>query len=93
MPSMTASKAPPTTAFLAAVRGPARSARMPPVAAPERMGFQASSLWRTATKEQSQTEKRAPQTAKFPPKTGARYCKVGGGGGDFNVVGGGVGVA
>lgn len=48
---------------------------MPPVAAPERMGFQASSLWRTATSEQSQTEKRAPQTAKLPPNTGARYCK------------------
>lgn len=49
---------------------------MPPVAAPERMGFQASSLWRTATSEQSQTENRAPQTAKLPPNTGARYCKV-----------------
>lgn len=48
---------------------------MPPVAAPERMGFQASSLWRTATREQSQTENRAPQTAKFPPRTGARYWR------------------
>ena len=43
MPSINANMHPPTTAADAIALGPARAARMPPVAAPDRMEFHGSS--------------------------------------------------
>ncbi|VEU38724.1 unnamed protein product [Pseudo-nitzschia multistriata] len=53
IPSISASRTPPTIAALAAAWGPARSASVPPVAAPLMMEFHGSSFCRTAVSEQS----------------------------------------
>ena len=72
IPSIRANKTPPTAAALAAACGPARSASVPPVAAPLMIEFQGSSFCRTAVKEQSKHAKIPPHMANCPPKTGAR---------------------
>ena len=71
MPSMIASRKPPTTADLKAVRGPCRSCRKPPAKAPAAIEFQGSSLPRIPNSVQSATAKHAPQPAKLPPTRGA----------------------
>mmetsp|Transcript_22025 Transcript_22025/g.44168 ORF Transcript_22025/g.44168 Transcript_22025/m.44168 type:complete len:202 (+) Transcript_22025:330-935(+) len=72
MPSMRPSSTPPTNALVPIARGPARAARMPPVAAPLMIEFQGSSFCRTAVMEQSKHAKRPPQTANPPPRAGPR---------------------
>mmetsp|Transcript_18462 Transcript_18462/g.52760 ORF Transcript_18462/g.52760 Transcript_18462/m.52760 type:complete len:260 (-) Transcript_18462:66-845(-) len=74
MPSINASSTPPTSAALAMARGPARPAKIPPVAAPLTIEFHGSSFWRMAVSEQSQHAKSPPHTANCPPSTGARAC-------------------
>ncbi len=74
IPSMSANKTPPTAAALAAAWGPARSASVPPVAAPLMIEFQGSSFCRMAVREQSKQAKIPPHMANCPPKTGARAC-------------------
>lgn len=67
---MAARMTPPTSAFFPAALSPARMARTPPVAAPERMAFQGSSFLRRAAKVQSKQEKQTPHTAKLPATMG-----------------------
>lgn len=70
-PSIIASSTPPNAADLAALAGPVRSCRKPPVSAPAAIEFHGSSLRRAATSTQSNDEKSPPQTAKEPPTRGA----------------------
>lgn len=72
MPSIKASKPPPTTAEIVAAFAPPRAASTPPVKAPDMIEFQGSSFCRIPFNPQSKVEKRPPQTAKLPPNTGAR---------------------
>ena len=65
-PSIIARSTPPTAADRLAARHPPRAASTPPVAAPEAMEFQGSSLLRAQTSMQSNVENRPPQTAKLP---------------------------
>ena len=59
-------------AFDNAALGPARAARMPPVANPLIIAFHGSSLRRIEAREQSQQLKSVPQMANDPPKIGVR---------------------
>mmetsp|Transcript_15774 Transcript_15774/g.25704 ORF Transcript_15774/g.25704 Transcript_15774/m.25704 type:complete len:260 (-) Transcript_15774:90-869(-) len=78
-PSIMASINAPAKAFFAAVLGPARAARTPPVSPPEMIEFHGSSFCLIATREQSKTANIPPHIAKFPPRTGERAltaCKA-----------------
>ncbi|RUS21917.1 hypothetical protein BC937DRAFT_91036 [Endogone sp. FLAS-F59071] len=71
-PSINASSVPLTAAEIAAALAPPRKARIPPAAAPAIMEFHGSSFCLSPFRVQSKVEKRPPQTAKLPPRTGAR---------------------
>ena len=70
-PSITARNTPPTIADLAIEDNPARHANAAPVDAPAAIAFNGSSFRRKCRYMQSNDEKHNPQTAKFPPSTGA----------------------
>ena len=72
IPSINAKSTPPTAAALAMARGPARAARIPPVAAPEIIEFHGSSFCLKAVSVQSQQANIPPHTANCPPRTGDR---------------------
>mmetsp|Transcript_3718 Transcript_3718/g.11725 ORF Transcript_3718/g.11725 Transcript_3718/m.11725 type:complete len:206 (+) Transcript_3718:254-871(+) len=72
-PSMIASSTPPITALRLAAFQPPRAASTPPVRKPEAIAFQWSSLLLMYCSVQSKDEKVPPQTAKLPPRIGARF--------------------
>mmetsp|Transcript_59800 Transcript_59800/g.136697 ORF Transcript_59800/g.136697 Transcript_59800/m.136697 type:complete len:252 (-) Transcript_59800:41-796(-) len=75
-PSMMPSSTPPITALRLAAFQPPRAASTPPVRKPEAMAFQWSSRLLMYCSEQSKHENVPPQTAKLPPRIGARFLAL-----------------